>query len=288
MNVGGVLLLAFIGSLAQSAVAQAVYTVSYTQLFSLITWTSVGIMGAAAAVAGQNLGAGNPDRASNAVRVASRIGLVMAACIGLLFFFIPRILLAAFGMNEPEVVEMGVQLLRVLSLSGLFITVALSYTGGVAGDGRYQKSAVYLDRLADHHPSGHVFRAPANGNTGCHRHLARYFIRPHGSKSAERNSLQSREMALDKGRYWRGLIWILMGGPVPDTSSAKEYENTRNTIGRIARGDPGGRMERGVTKRGLCAHAGCRIDGRRSCGVGQRLHERRTREKRAFRIAPAL
>ncbi|MFK7845091.1 MAG: MATE family efflux transporter, partial [Rhodothermales bacterium] len=86
MNVGGVFLLAFIGSLAQSAAAQAAYAVSYTQLFSLITWTSVGIMGAAAAVAGQNLGAGNPDRASQAVHVASRIGLVMAVCIGALFF----------------------------------------------------------------------------------------------------------------------------------------------------------------------------------------------------------
>ncbi|NIP80999.1 MAG: hypothetical protein GWM90_17995, partial [Gemmatimonadetes bacterium] len=38
MNVGGVLLLAFIGSLPRSAEAQAAYTVSYTQLFSLITW----------------------------------------------------------------------------------------------------------------------------------------------------------------------------------------------------------------------------------------------------------
>ena len=38
------------------------FAVSYSQLFSLVTWTSVGLMGAAAAVAGQNLGAGNPDR----------------------------------------------------------------------------------------------------------------------------------------------------------------------------------------------------------------------------------
>ena len=43
--------------------AQAAFAVSYSQLFSLITWTSVGLMGAAAAVAGQNLGAGQPDRA---------------------------------------------------------------------------------------------------------------------------------------------------------------------------------------------------------------------------------
>src|SRR3989442_433924 len=60
MNVAGVLLLRFIGSLAQSAEAQAAYAVGYTELFSFITWTSVGLMGAAAAGAGQNLGAGRP------------------------------------------------------------------------------------------------------------------------------------------------------------------------------------------------------------------------------------
>lgn len=147
MNVGGVLLLAFIGSLAQSAAAQAAYAVSYTQLFSLITWTSVGIMGAAAAVAGQNLGAGNPDRAMQAVHVASRIGLVMAVCIGLLFFFFPRQLLAIFGLDEPVVVEIGVQLLQVLSVSGLFITVALSYTGGLQGTGD-TKSPLYISIIS--------------------------------------------------------------------------------------------------------------------------------------------
>ena len=57
MNIGGVFMLSFIGSLAQSAAAQAAFAVSYSQLFSLITWTSTGLMGAAAAVAGQNLGA---------------------------------------------------------------------------------------------------------------------------------------------------------------------------------------------------------------------------------------
>ena len=68
MNVGGVFMLAFIGSLAQSAAAQAAFAVSYSQLFSFITWTSVGLMGAAAAVAGQNLGAGQagPGHASGA------------------------------------------------------------------------------------------------------------------------------------------------------------------------------------------------------------------------------
>ncbi len=143
MNIGGVVMLGFIGSLAESAAAQAAFAVSYSQLFSLITWTSIGLMGAAAAVAGQNLGAGHPDRADQAVHVAARFGLAGAAVIGFFFLFFPRHLLAVFGMNEPAVVEIGVQLLRVLSVSGLLIAVALTYTGGLQGTGD-TKSPLYI------------------------------------------------------------------------------------------------------------------------------------------------
>ncbi|HSM37555.1 MAG TPA: MATE family efflux transporter [Longimicrobiales bacterium] len=143
MNVGGVFLLAFIGSVAQSAAAQAAYAVSYTQLFSLITWTTVGLMGAAAAVAGQNLGADNPDRAAAAVHKAARIGVLVAALVGLMFLLIPRQLLGVFGMDEPAVLDIGTSLLRVLSLSGLFIAVALTYTGGLQGTGD-TKSPLYI------------------------------------------------------------------------------------------------------------------------------------------------
>jgi Na+-driven multidrug efflux pump len=143
MNVGGVLMLSFIGSLAQSAAAQAAFAVGYAQLFSLVTWTSIGLMGAAAAVAGQNLGAGHPDRAERAVHLAARYGLAGAGMIGLAFYFVPGQLLAVFGMNEPGVVEIGVQLLRVLSVSGLFIAVALTYTGGLQGTGD-TRSPLYI------------------------------------------------------------------------------------------------------------------------------------------------
>jgi putative MATE family efflux protein len=143
MNVGGVLLLRFIGSLEDSAAAQAAYAVGYTELFSLITWTSVGLMGAAATIAGQNLGAGNPDRAVEGVRVAARIGLGVAAVIGAMFVLIPTYLLAVFGMTEPTVLSLGQSLLAYLSVSGLFITVALSYTGGLQGTGD-TRSPLYI------------------------------------------------------------------------------------------------------------------------------------------------
>jgi len=147
MNVGGVFMLSFIGSLAQSAAAQAAFAVCYMELFSLITWTSVGLMGAAAAVAGQNLGAKHPDRADAAVHVAARFGFTGAAFVGIFFLFFPRQLLAIFGLDEPAVVEIGVQLLRVLSVSGLLIAVALTYTGGLQGTGD-TKSPLYISVIS--------------------------------------------------------------------------------------------------------------------------------------------
>jgi putative MATE family efflux protein len=147
MNVGGVFLLRFIGSLESSAAAQAAFTVDYTELFSLITWTSTGLLGAAATIAGQNLGAGNPERAAEGVRVASHIGLGVAGIVGAAFVGVPQYLLAVFGMTDPEVLSLGRQLLGYLAVSGLFITVALTYTGGLQGTGD-TRSPLYISVIS--------------------------------------------------------------------------------------------------------------------------------------------
>ena len=135
MNVAGVLLLRFMGSLPYSAEAQAAYAVCYTELFAFITWTSVGLMSAAATIAGQNLGAGKPERSVQGVMVAARFGLMIAAVIGIIFLLFADQLLAAFGLTDPIVVRIGRQLLQYLSISGLFITLALTFTGGLQGTG---------------------------------------------------------------------------------------------------------------------------------------------------------
>ncbi len=147
MNVGGVIMLAFVGSLAMSAQAQAAYAVGYSQLFSLITWTSAGMMAAAATVAGQNLGAGHPERSVHGVHVASLIGLGGAAVLGSAFLFLPGTLLGIFGIDDPVVLDIGRQLLTFLSVSGLFITVALAYTGGLQGTGD-TKSPLYISLVS--------------------------------------------------------------------------------------------------------------------------------------------
>jgi len=147
MNVAGVLLLRFIGSLEHSAAAQAAYAIGYTELFSLITWTSVGLMSATATIAGQNLGAGKPDRSIEGARVAARIGLGVAAVVGTAFVAAPSLLLGVFGMREPLVLEIGTQLLRYLTVSGFFVTVALVYNGALQGTGD-TKSPFYISLVS--------------------------------------------------------------------------------------------------------------------------------------------
>lgn len=164
MNVAGVLMLRFIGSLEHSAEAQAAYAVGYAELFSLITWTSVGLMGAAAAVAGQNLGAGKPERSKEAVYLAARVGVGVAAFVGSLFLLIPDRLLAIFGLTDPDVVRLGTELLRYLSVSGFFITVALTYTGGLQGTGD-TRSPLFITLVSQVAvPLGICFTAQAMGS----------------------------------------------------------------------------------------------------------------------------
>ena len=143
MNLAGVLMFRFVGSLEHSAEAQAAYAVGYTELFALVTWTSVGLMGAAATVAGQNLGAGRPARSARAAQVAAGIGLGAAAVVGLLFVGVPRPLLAIFALDQGVAFEIGRQLLAYLAVSGLFVTVALTYTGALQGTGDTQ-SPLYI------------------------------------------------------------------------------------------------------------------------------------------------
>jgi putative MATE family efflux protein len=147
MNLGGVLMIRFVGSLPNSAEAQAAFAVGYTQLFSLITWTSNALMAAAATVVGQNLGAKHPERAAQAPLACFSVGLLVSVPMALIFLLAPQLLLGIFGMKDPEVLQLGQQLLAYLSVSSLFVTAALSYTGALQGSGD-TKSPLYISLVS--------------------------------------------------------------------------------------------------------------------------------------------
>jgi len=137
LNVGGVALLRYFSVLEDdvAAAALAAYTLCYTRLFSLITWTSFGLRSACATVMGQNISAGQHARGKQAVLTAAALGGGWAVLIGLSFWFIPRPLLMMFNAGEGPVFEYGETLLRYLSVSGVMLAVTLAMTGGIQGAG---------------------------------------------------------------------------------------------------------------------------------------------------------
>lgn len=139
LNIGGLVLLRYVGSLENSAAAQAAYTVCYTQLFALVVWVGFGLRAASSTLIGQNMGAGKTERGKASVYVTSTMGALWAAGLGLLYWFIPGILLGIFDHTEGPVLELGSNLLRYLAFSGLFVASTLALTGGLQGAGDTKK-----------------------------------------------------------------------------------------------------------------------------------------------------
>lgn len=135
LNIGGAILISFIGLLPDSTAAQAAYTICYAQLFSLITWVSFGVRGACATLMGQNIGAGVLERGKTAVQVAAALGGCWAVLLGFVFFFSPSALLIAFDATNEPVLTYATTLLQYLAFSGFFLATTLAFTGGMQGAG---------------------------------------------------------------------------------------------------------------------------------------------------------
>ncbi len=145
LNLGGFVVIIFLGTLDDtiSASAMAAYTICYAQLFSIITWTCFGLRSAAGTLMGQNMGAGNPQRGKQAVRVAAFFGATWATLIGTVFWIYPTQLLGLFGATEGPIVGIGVSLLGFLCFSGFVLAITLALTGGLQGAGE-TKMPMYI------------------------------------------------------------------------------------------------------------------------------------------------
>lgn len=135
LNIGGVVLIWYISALPNSAAAQAAYTICYTQLFSLITWTSFGLRAASSTLMGQHIGANNPRRGRECVLLAAALGTVWSVVVGMVFWTRPDMLLALFNAIQEPVHGFGTTLLRFLAVSGVFVTITQAMTGAMQGAG---------------------------------------------------------------------------------------------------------------------------------------------------------
>ncbi len=95
---------------------------------------SYGISNAAATMVGQNLGAGQPDRAEQAVWTAARYNVVFLGVIGLVFIVLAQPIVGIFtadALTQP----FGAACLRIVSLGFLFYAYGMVLTQSFNGAG---------------------------------------------------------------------------------------------------------------------------------------------------------
>jgi len=113
--------------------AVAAYTIGL-RIFEFIWLPSWGLGNAAATLVGQNLGAGQPDRAERSTWQAAKYNAVFMSSLGILVVtFAPGI--AGLFTNDPDVLRYGTSCLRILAIGipmyavGMIVTQALNGAG---------------------------------------------------------------------------------------------------------------------------------------------------------------
>ncbi len=113
--------------------ALAGYTIGMRVImFALLP--AFGVSNAAATMVGQNLGAGQPDRAERAVWTAAFYNMIFLGAVGLVFLAGAR-LIAAIFTSDPLVLPFAVACLRIVSLGFVFYACGMVLTQAFNGAG---------------------------------------------------------------------------------------------------------------------------------------------------------
>lgn len=114
----------------------------------IITHPCIGFSAVSTTLVGQNLGAGNIDRARASGYETLRWAVLFTALVGTLFFLAPGYVIRAFT-SDQQVIPLASKTLRVLGLAQPALATALILAGGLrgAGDTRYVMYVTALGML---------------------------------------------------------------------------------------------------------------------------------------------
>jgi putative MATE family efflux protein len=98
-------------------------------ILQVVVIPAMGLSMAVSALAGQNIGAGNIDRAARIGRLGAFVGFGSLTVLGILVFCFSTHLVAFFVPADAEVIREGALFLRIMSLSWGFIGAQFAFSG---------------------------------------------------------------------------------------------------------------------------------------------------------------
>ena len=108
-----IFLMRILAEIGSEAVAGSTIALRIVMFTMMPAW---GLSNAAATLVGQNLGAGNPDRAESAVWKTGTYNMIFLIGVSVIYFFFNESLMRIFT-DDNRVVEIGAEWLRILSFS---------------------------------------------------------------------------------------------------------------------------------------------------------------------------
>ncbi len=96
--------------------------------------TCMGFSIAASTLMGQNLGAGKPERSSEAAWKAAGIAVLITGFVAIMFFTFPG-QIASFFISDPKVIGIGIWYLKIVALSQMFMALEIVFEGAFGGAG---------------------------------------------------------------------------------------------------------------------------------------------------------
>jgi putative MATE family efflux protein len=115
-------------------VTVASYGVGST-ILQVVMIPAMGLSMAISALVGQNIGAGNVDRAARIGRLGAWLGFGILSAFGVVAFAFARQLVAFFVPNDPAIIAGGALFVRTMALSWGFMGAQFSLTGVLRASG---------------------------------------------------------------------------------------------------------------------------------------------------------
>jgi putative MATE family efflux protein len=126
------LLLIVVGTFSTSVVAGFGIGI---RVFSVIFLPAIAVAQGVETMAGQNIGAGRPDRAEATADFAAKAMFLILGGVGVVVFLFPEPIVAVFT-DDASVIAPGAQFLRYVAVTFGLIGVLRSYTGAFRGAGQ--------------------------------------------------------------------------------------------------------------------------------------------------------